>query len=54
MTKAFGKDDTWIVDYQKRTVYFNNGATEYSSDMFKDEYLGVWLVAIEEYYGLNK
>ena len=47
---AFGKDDTWIVNYGKRTVYMNNGATEYSSDMFKDEYLAVWMVAIEEYY----
>ena len=50
--KAFGTDDTWIVNYGKRTVYFNNGATEYSSDMFKDDYLALWLVAIEEYYGL--
>lgn len=50
--KAFGTDDTWIVNYGNKTIYFNNGATEYSSDMFKDEYLALWLVAIEEYYGL--
>ncbi len=50
---AFGKDDTWIVNYGKRTIYFNNGSTEYSSDMFKDEYLAVWIVAIEEYYEVN-
>ncbi len=50
---AYGKDDTWIVNYGKRTVYMNNGATEYSSDMFKDENLAVWLTAVEEYYGIN-
>ncbi|MCR5590636.1 MAG: hypothetical protein K6F73_03825 [Lachnospiraceae bacterium] len=50
---ASGKDDTWIVNYGNRSIYFNNGGTEYSSDMFKDEYLALWLVAIEEYYGLN-
>ena len=50
---AFGKDDTWTVNYSKRTVLMNNGSTEYSSDMFKDEYLAVWMVAIEEYYGIK-
>ena len=50
---AYGKDDTWIVNYGKRTFYMNDGGTEYSSDMFKDEYLAVWLVAIEEYYGIK-
>ncbi len=49
--KAFGKDDTWIVNYNERSVYFNDGKTEYSSDMFKDEYLAMWMIAIEEYYG---
>ncbi|MBP5309880.1 MAG: hypothetical protein J6W58_01995 [Lachnospiraceae bacterium] len=47
---AQGKDDTWKVNYAERTVFFNDGATEYTSDMFKDEYLAIWLVAIEEYY----
>ncbi len=50
---AFGTDDTWIVDYGKRTVYMNDGNTEYSSDMFKDDYLAVWLVATDEYYGIE-
>ncbi len=50
---AYGKDDTWIVNYGERTFYMNDGGTEYSSDMFKDEYLAVWLVAIEEYYGMK-
>lgn len=50
---AYGKDDTWIVDYGKRTFYMNNGATEYSSSMFEDQNLAVWLVAIEEYYGIS-
>ena len=50
---AFGKDDTWTVNYSKRTVLMNNGSTEYSSDMFKDEYLAAWMVAIEEYYGIK-
>ncbi len=49
--KAFGKDDTWIVNYNERSVYFNDGKTEYSSDMFKDDYLAIWMIAIEEYYG---
>lgn len=47
---AEGKEDTWIVNYNKRTVFFNNGNTEYSSDMMSDFSLGVWLTAIEEYY----
>ena len=29
---------------------YDHGATEYHSDMFKDDYLAVWLVAIEDYY----
>lgn len=49
----YGKDDTWLVNYRDRTVYMNNGKTEYVSDMFKDEYLAVWMVAIEDYYGLK-
>ena len=48
-----GNENIWVVDYGKRTVYFNDGATEYSSDMFKDDYLAVWLVALEEYYGVK-
>ncbi len=47
---AQGRDDTWIVDFGKRTFYMNNGSTEYSSDMFKDQTLAVWMVAVEEYY----
>ena len=39
---VYGKDDTWIVNYANRTVFWNDGATEYSSDMFKDEYLAYW------------
>jgi hypothetical protein len=31
----------------------NDGATEYVSEMFKDEYLAVWLMAIEDYYGIR-
>lgn len=49
----YGKDDTWLVNYRDRTVYMNNGKTEYVSDMFKDEYLAVWMVAIEDYYGIK-
>ena len=47
---AEGKEDTWIVNYNKRTVFFNNGNTEYSSDMMSDFSLGVWSTAIAEYY----
>ena len=50
---AYGKDDIWLVNYRDRTVYMNNGKTEYVSDMFKDEYLAVWMVAIEDYYGIK-
>lgn len=49
----YGKDDTWIVNYRDRTVYFNSGKTEYVSDMFKDEYLAAWMVAIDDYYGIE-
>ena len=49
---AYDKDDIWIVNFDKRTVFFNDGKTEYSSTMFKDEYLAVWFTAIEDYYGL--
>ena len=49
---AYGKDDTWVVNYRDRTMYMNDGKTEYVSGMFKDEYLAVWMVAIEDYYGL--
>lgn len=48
--KAFGTDDVWIVNYGNRTIYFNDGATEYTSDMFRTENLAVWAVAIEQYY----
>ena len=48
---AYGKDDKWIANYENRTLYMNDGKTEYVSDMFKDEYLAVWLMAIDDYYG---
>ena len=51
--KAENRDDTWIVNYADRTVYFNNGSTEYSSDMFIDEYLAYCMMAIEDYYGYS-
>ena len=47
----YDREDTWIVNYGKRTIFFNNGKTEYHSDMFKDEYLAAWMVAIDEFYG---
>ena len=50
---AYDKDDIWIFNYANRTLYMNNGGTEYVSDMFKDEYLAVWLMAVDEYFGLN-
>jgi predicted small lipoprotein YifL len=50
---AYGKDDIWVVDYGKKTIFFNDGKTEYHSDMFKNEYLAVWLMSIEEYYGVS-
>jgi len=51
--KAEGRDDVWTVDYGKRTFYMNDGGTEYHSNMWDDTYLAVWLVAIDEYFGLN-
>lgn len=50
---AYEKDDTWVVNYANRTLYMNNGKTEYVSEMFKDEYLAVWLMAVDDYFGLN-
>ena len=47
---AYGKDDIWLVNYAERTVYFNDGKTEYVSTMFNDEYLAAWMVAVDEYY----
>lgn len=52
--KAEGRDDTWIINYGERTIYFNNGSTEYSSDMFKDEYLALWMMAVDDYYGYQQ
>ena len=49
---AEGRDDIWIVDFGKKTVFFADGKTEYHSDMFKDDYLAVWYTAIADYYGL--
>ena len=49
---AYGKDDTWVVNYRDRTMYMNDGKTEYVSEMFEDENLAVWMVAIEDYYGI--
>lgn len=50
---AYGADDTWLVNYQDCKFYMHDGATEYVTDMFKDEYLAVWLMAIEDYYGIK-
>ena len=50
---AYGKDDIWVADYGKKTFYFNDGKTAYNSTMFKNEYLAVWLMSIEEYYGVS-
>ncbi|MBE5925014.1 MAG: hypothetical protein E7271_11265 [Lachnospiraceae bacterium] len=50
---AYGAEDTWLANYQDCTFFMNDGATEYHSDMFKDEYLAVWLMAIEDYYGVK-
>ncbi|MBR6399764.1 MAG: hypothetical protein IKS17_00890 [Firmicutes bacterium] len=51
---AYDKDDTWIINYEDRTFYMNDGKTEYHSEMFKDEYLAVWMMAIDEYYGITR
>ena len=50
---AYGAEDTWLVNYQDCKFYMHDGATEYFTDMFKDEYLAVWLFAIEDYYGIK-
>ena len=50
---AYGAEDIWVANYQDRTFYMNDGATEYVSTMFKDEYLAVWLMAIDDYYGIQ-
>lgn len=51
--KAYDKDDIWIFNFAQDSLYMNNGATEYVSDMFKDEYRAVWLMAMDEYFELN-
>ncbi len=50
---AYGAEDTWLVNYQDCKFYFHDGDTEYVSEMFKNEYLAVWLMAIEDYYGIK-
>ena len=50
---AYDKDDVWIFNFAQDSLYMNNGATEYVSDMFKDEYMAVWLMAMDEYFELN-
>ncbi len=50
---AYGRDDVWTVDYSQRKFYMNDGSTEYSSDMWDNQNLAVWLVAMQEYFGLN-
>ncbi len=50
---AYDKDDTWIFNFAEDTLYMNNGATEYVSDMFKNEYMAVWMMAIEDYFGIS-
>ena len=52
--KTSGREDIWVINYEKRTIYMNDGATEYVSDLFKDEYLAVWLMAIDDYYGISR
>ena len=49
----YGKDDTWLVNYGDRTFYMNDGATEYVTDMFKDDYLAIWWMSADEYYGVD-
>ncbi len=51
---AYGKDDIWIANYENRTFYMNDGKTEYHSEMFKDEYLAIWMMAIDDYYGITR
>ncbi len=46
-----GVNDTWIVNYGTRSMLINDGQTPLTTDMFKDENLTVWLIAIDEYYG---
>ena len=50
---AYGRDDVWTVDYNQRKFFMNDGSTEYSSDMWDNQNLAVWLVAMQEYFGLN-
>ncbi len=49
----YGKDDTWLVNYGDRTFYMNDGATEYVTDMFKDDYLAIWWISVDDYYGVD-
>lgn len=50
---AIGKKDLWSLDFAAKTMYMNDGKTEYVSSMLKDETLAVWATAVEEYFGLS-
>ena len=50
----YGKEDKWIVNYGDRTFFMNDGATKYVTEMFKNEYLAVWMMAIDDYYGIER
>lgn len=52
--KSYGNDDIWIADPTNNEFYFNNGKTEYSSSMYDDYTLTLWLTAVEVFFGMEK
>ncbi len=50
---AIGKKDLWTLDFDAKTMYMNDGKTEYVSTMLKDDTLAVWATVVEEYFGLS-
>ncbi len=51
--KAYGKDDVWVANGQDKCFWMGNGHTEYHSSMYDDETLTLWLIAVDEFFGIE-
>ncbi len=52
--EQYDKEDTWIVNYYDKYIYFNAGDTEYTSkgeySIFADKTIGIWNVVVNEFF----
>lgn len=48
-----GKNDVWIANGTDKKFRLGNGKTEYNSSMYDDDTLAVWLVAVNEFFGIK-